>query len=452
MTRRKNGVEREFSRMSREVMRTPKRLEKAAESEARQLYKHGRMLGPGLIAGAADDDAGGVATYSIVGATVGYALNWLMLLSTPMLIAVQGTCARLGNVTRKGLATLIKERYGNHMALFAAAVLVIANIATITADVAGMSLAMELFTGVKWYFFIIPLCLAILYVIIYRNFNTIQKALIYLSLVLLAYVVTGIVANPNWGEVLRSTFVPHVEFSVTFIAAALGLLGTTITPYLFFWQTATEVEAKRTEKQRGRVDFDIFTGMLYSNIISFFIIISSAVVLYPRLQQLGGPAALNNASDPVRFIAGAFHPLVGNYSFLLFAAGLFAASVLAITVMASSTAYVVSETFGWNRGLNKKVRQARGFYGVIVASVAIAAAILFIGVKPINALYYSQVLSGILDPILLLFIVKLATDPTVMGEHTLGKWYKTIMWATIAVITAFVAILFAGIAGIIPGG
>ncbi|MBI5176696.1 divalent metal cation transporter [Candidatus Micrarchaeota archaeon] len=445
MSSKKHNVKRELAHLAREVHHVGREIGRAADAQGRNLIKHGRMLGPGLITGAADDDAGGIATYSIVGATTGFALGWLMVLSTPMLIAVQGICAKIGNVTKKGIATLTRERYGRNVAMLSAALLVIANVAIIAADVAGMSLAAELFTGIPWAYFVIPLCLAVLYVVVYKNFNTIQKVLIYLSFVLLAYVAAGILAKPDWGEVLRQTLVPRVEFSVPFLLAAVGLLGTTITPYLFYWQTAAEIEAKRTEKQHARVNFDVITGMVYSNLVSYFIIIAAGTELYPRLQAIGGAAALSSAPDPARFIALALRPVAGDYSFYLFAIGLFAASVLAIAVLSSSTAFVVSETLGWSKGLNKRVRQARGFYGVIAASVLAGAAILFVGVTPYVALYYSQVLSGILDLPLLIIIMALATDKAVMGQDAVSGWWKRVGYATIGVIAVAVIALFYGI-------
>ncbi len=448
MAKKTNEPINSVNKLSKKLSKTGKAISTATVKTGRKLYKHGRMLGPGLIAGAADDDAGGIATYSIVGATTGYSLAWLLLASTPMLIAVQGTCARIGNVTRKGLATLIKEKFGVNVAYIAAALLVIANIACITADVTGMSIALQLFTGIGWQFFIIPLSLLVLYVIIYKNFNSIQKVLIYLSLVLVAYVIAALIAKPNWTTVITSTLTPQITFSTTFLAAAIGLLGTTITPYLFYWQTATEIEAKRSEKHLSRVNFDIFTGMLYSNIVSYFIIIASGAVLFPHLAQLGGATSVNNVADPIHFIAGALTPLAGQYSYLLFATGLFAASILAVAVMSSSTAYVVCETLGWSKGLNKKVWQARGFYSVLTASVLVAVGIMLAGVKPIDALFYSQVLSGALDPILIYLIYKIATDESIMKEHVIKGIWKYVMLVTMLIISIFVIVLFESI---IPG-
>jgi NRAMP (natural resistance-associated macrophage protein)-like metal ion transporter len=441
---RKPRFGREAKHLIREAGHLGREANMALAYEEKQIYKYGRMLGPGLIAGAADDDAGGIATYSIVGATTGYALSWLMLLSTPMLIVVQGICARLGNVTRKGLATLIKEKFGIGMAVFASLILVIANVATISADVAGMSVAMELLSGISWVWFAIPLSVIVLYVIVYHNFNTIQKALIYLSLVLLAYVVAGIFANPDWGALLLSTFIPKIEFSLSFLTAAVGLLGTTITPYLFFWQTATEIEAKRGEKEIKRVDVDIFTGMIYSNLVSYFIIVSTGTLLFHQL----GSDSLAKAADPAKYIALALKPVAGDYSYYLFALGLLAASILAIAVLASSTAYVVSETLGWKKGLNKKLNQAKGFYAVLCGSVALGAAILLAGVKPMDAMYYSQVLCGVIDPILLFLIVKLASDKELMGAHAITGWWKGLAWLTVGVISLFVAMLFKTMLGV----
>jgi len=433
------SVLREVKHLAREFSHVGREVERSAAYSGRKLYKHGRMLGPGLIAGAADDDAGGIATYSIAGAQFGYGLSWLLVLSTPLLIAVQSICARIGNVTKKGLAALIRERYGKKFAIFAASVLIIANVAIIAADVAGMSVAVELLTNIPWYWFVLPLSAIILYLVVYKNFATIERWLIYFSLGLVAYIIAGFLSKPDWAVVLKSTLVPHIEFSAPFLMAAVGLLGTTITPYLFFWQTATEIEAKRTEKQHKRVNFDIFTGMIYSNLISYFIILTTATELHPLIGKLG---AVDKAADPVRFIAEALRPVAGDYCYYLFAVGLFAASVLAVIVLASSTAYVASETLGWKKGLNKKVKQARGFYTVLTLSVIAGIVILATGLKPIDAMYYSQILAGVLDPILLVIIVKLATDKTIMGDHAITGWRKWGAWISIAVIGCFVLFLF----------
>lgn len=436
-----SGLQRTATRANR----LQNKVRKAAGKESRKFHKYGRMLGPGLIAGAADDDAGGIATYSIVGATTGYALSWLLLLTTPMLIVVQGICARLGNITHKGLATLIREKYGKKIAMLAALVLVIANVTTIAADVAGMSVAVELVTGLQWYYAAIPLVMLILYVVVFKNFKTIEKLLVYFSFVLVAYIISGFLANPAWINVISSTLVPHIEFNSAFLIAAVGLLGTTITPYLFFWQTSTEIEAKRNEKQLKRVDVDIFTGMIYSNLISYFIILSSGTILFPLASKMGG---LGQAHDPVRFIALALKPVAGEYTFYLFALGLFAASVLAIAVLSSSTAYVVSETLGWNKGLNKRVWQAKKFYAVLCLSVLAGMGILFAGVQPIDAMYYSQVLAGVLSPLLLVMIVRIATDESIMGAYAVKGWWKGIAWFTIAVMGLFVLLMFKSLLGL----
>ena len=434
-------MEREAGHLEREAGHLEKEIEKVPAYSEKRLIHYGRMMGPGLIAGAADDDAGGIATYSIVGATTGYALNWLLVISTPMLIAVQGMCARLGAVTHKGLATLMKENFGIAIAMFAALVLTIANIATISADIAGMSVSSGLLTGIQWTYFVIPLSLLCIYIILYKNFNTIQKVLIRLSLILLAYVLAGLLAYPDWQKVFIATVIPQIQFNLPFIMAAVGLLGTTITPYLFFWQTATEVEAHHKEKNLKRVDFDITAGMLYSNLISYFIIISSATVLNPHMAQFGD---ISKVPDPITFIAQALRPLAGDNSFYLFAVGLFAASMLAVIVLATSTAYVIAETFNWVRGLNHKPHQAKEFYAIVAASIALGCIILYAGVKPMDAMYYSQVLCGVADPVLLYLLIKLASDRKLMGENTLSGWWKWSAWLTFVVILGFVGLMFWG--------
>ncbi len=288
------------------------------------------------------------------------------------------------------------------------------------------------------------------YIIVYKNFSSIEKGLMALSLFLLAYMVSGLaeaLSRPNPLEIFAQTLVPHFSLDPVFLMAAVGLLGTTITPYLFFWQTRTEIEAKRTEQQMKRVKFDIFAGMIYSNLISYFIILSAAMVLFPHYDaaagtfDIGGQTIAASALT-AREIALALKPMSGDYSFYLFAVGLLGASMLAAIVLATSTAYTVCDTFGWSLGLNKKVWQARQFYLLIGGSLAAGCALLFFGVSPIMAMFLSQVLCGVVDPILIYFLMRIANDRAVMGEHTNNKWENAIGWLTFAVISLFVVLLF----------
>ncbi|MFA6049069.1 MAG: Nramp family divalent metal transporter [Candidatus Micrarchaeia archaeon] len=438
-----------FVRIGHEVAGVGKDIREIEELERRRIHRYGRMLGPGVIAGAADDDAGGIATYSIVGATTGFALSWLLLASTPMLIAVQEMCARVGNVARRGLASAIKEKFGFPAALFSMALLAAANVATISADIAGMAVALELLSGgaVPWLWSVVPATLLAGYAIIYKNFSAIQKGLLGLSLFLVAYIAAGIISGPDWNLVLQQTLVPRISLDSGFLIAAVGLLGTTITPYLFFWQARTEIEAHRTEHQLKKMKFDIFAGMIYSNVVSYFIIISAATALFQYYDAGAGTFTINGETIAagqlsVREIALALKPVAGDYTFYLFAIGLLGASALATIVLATSTAYAVCDTFGWPSGLNKRVWQARQFYATTALALGAGAIALFAGLNPIQAMFWSQVLCGIAVPFILYFLLRIVNDAGIMGVHTNNLTENAVGWGTFAIISGFVLMMF----------
>lgn len=397
-----------------------------------KLKSYRRQLGPGLISGAADDDAGGILTYSIIGATLGYALLWLMVLSTPMLIAIQSVCARLGNVTHKGLGVLIRERWGTQVVTCIAFLVVLGNVGTIAADLAGMGVAAQLLTGIQWFWFILPFSAIMVYVLIFKNFKWIERTLIGLSFFLLAYVVAGFMAEPNWGQVLYNTVVPHMRFDSSFLFAAIALLGTTITSYVMFYQTSTEVEAHRTTKDLKKSMFDTVAGMLYSNLVSYFIIITSAVWFFSH--------GINITTAEQAALA--LRPLAGDYSYYLFAIGLFGASTLAVFVIAASTAYTVGSAFNWPHcGLNQPFKRAKKFYYAIAATVAGGILILALGVSPIDSMIYSQFFLGVILPVLVYMVMRLVNDEKVVGQFK-PSWSTNVFgWFTMVVSLLLVVLL-----------
>src|SRR5579872_2847148 len=384
-----------------------------------------RIAGPGIITGGADNDPAGIATYSTVGATTGFAQLWLLLLSMPLLIAVQGISARLGDVTKLGLAELIRVHFGRWVAIVAGGLAVIANIATIGADLVAMAAVLNLLTHVRIVVFIVPLTVVMGYFTIFQNFKVIEKFMLWLVAVFFTYVLAGFLSHPNWGTVLSSTIIPPIHGSIDYFAGAVALLGTTITPYLFFWQTAGEREERRGVEQIPDTYVDITSGMIFSNVIAYFIVISTASTLFLHHKSI------QTAADA----AAALKPFAGQWATLLFSIGILGAGLLAIPVLAVSTGYIVAGTFGWRMGLGRQAYTAPGFYSVIALSFLAGIELAISGFNPIKALFYSQVLDGLISPLLIALMVILVSRRAVMGAFVATIWERIGGWAAVGVMT-----------------
>lgn len=384
-----------------------------------------RGLIPGLITGGADNDPAGISTYSVAGAQFGYQQLWIMVLATPMLIAVQAMVAKIGDVTRQGLATVIRGHFPRSVAWLSTGVLVVANVATIGADLAGMSAAVGLVTHTNLLWWVAPIAAVLWWIVTFKSYRTISRFLMGLSAVFLAYIVAAVLAKPEWGSVLRQTFLPSITLSPAYFAAALGLLGTTITPYLFFWQSREELEEHHPVQAAARQDAFLAPGFIYSNIVSIFIMVSTGAVLF-------GHGGIRTAGDA----AAALAPLAGPFASWLFAVGILGAGLLAVPVLAASTAYVVAESAGWREGLSRKIHRARGFYVVLAAAIFIGLLIAISGINPIAALFYSQVLDGIVGPFLIVLILRLASNPKVMGAFVANRFERFFGWLTVVVMAA----------------
>src|SRR6202165_5308709 len=354
------------------------------------------LVGPGLISGGADNDPAGIATYSIVGATVGFAQNWLLLISTPMLIVIQQMSAKVANVTKGDLATLLRTTFGARVATPAVLLMVIANVITMGADLMAMGAAFELLTGVKFIYWIVPLAAVMAFVTIFTDYKVLSKYLLWLVAVFATYIVAAFLARPNWGEVIRSTVVPQLTFSPDYLLGAVALLGTTITPYLFFWQAGGEVEERRGVQGISRRNVDIIAGMVWSNLTAFFIIVATGAVLYSH------HSAIKTAADAAR----ALEPFAGRYATALFAVGIIGAGLLAIPVLAASAGFGVAGLAGWRRGLGRHAQNAPQFYVVIGVAFLVAMELAISSVNPIKALFYSQVLDGIIAPVLVVLMLR----------------------------------------------
>lgn len=382
-------------------------------------------LGPGLITGAADDDPSGISTYSTAGAAYGFGLLWMAAFSLPLMASVQLMCARIGLVSGRGLASVLRHYYSRRLLWFACLLLLIANTVNIAADLGGMAAAAELMTGVPSLVFTPLFAGVILLLLVFSSYRSLVRIFKWLTLALFAYVITAFLAHPGWTAVVRATFWPRISFTSDYLMMFVGILGTTISPYLFFWQAAEEVEE---EKKMGRMSVgrrqgatreelraaftDTVSGMSFSNLIMYFIILTTGATLY-----VAGHRDIQTA----RQAAEALRPLAGNAAYLLFSVGLIGTGFLGVPVLAGSAAYAVAEAGAWRCGMDERPRLAKKFYGVMAVAMLMGMAMDFAGLNAIKMLFWSAVLNGVLAPPLIVIILLVCNNPRVMREHVNGK-------------------------------
>jgi NRAMP (natural resistance-associated macrophage protein)-like metal ion transporter len=403
-----------------------------------------KSLGPGIITGAADDDPSGIATYSVAGAQLGTKLLWTAFVTWPLMAAVQMMCARIGKVTGQGLAANFKLRFPKWILLVFVIALLAANTINIGADLAGMADAAAMLSGINSHWFVITFALLISWATVRLQYQQIANVLKWLVLVLFAYPVTAFVVGANWSQVLRDTFVPSFPHSQDEWATLVAILGTTISPYLFFWQASEEVEEEKSAgqntlaKRRGATkeelelrNIDVGVGAFFSNIVMYFIILATAVTLNRHgITQI----------ETSRQAAEALRPFAGRFATTLFTLGIVGVGFLAIPTLAGSTAYAFAETLGWRQGLNMKLRQARWFYMLILVSTGVGVALDFIGINPVKALYWTAVINGLVAPFMLVAILVVAADKKLMQ----GQPSSRLGWIVVAITTA--AMFIAGVA------
>ncbi|MGA2907293.1 MAG: divalent metal cation transporter [Terracidiphilus sp.] len=403
-----------------------------------------RSLGPGIITGAADDDPSGIATYSIAGAQLGTKLLWTALLTWPLMAAVQMMCARIGKVTGRGLAGNLKQRFPRWLLLAVVIALLIANTINIAADLAGMADAASMLSGINSRWFVVVFALLISWATIRLEYRQIASVLKWMVLVLVAYPITAFVVGADWGQVLRDTLIPSMPHARNEWATLVAILGTTISPYLFFWQASEEVEEEKSAGQftlasrRGATpeelelrNIDVGVGAFFSNTVMFFIILTTAITLNRH-------GIVNIETS--RQAAEALRPFAGNFAATLFTLGVVGVGFLAIPTLAGSTAYGFAETLGWRQGLNKKLTGARWFYALILGSTGMGVALDFVGINPVRALYWTAVINGLLAPFLMVAILIVAADKRLMQ----GQPSSRLGWIVVAIAT--IAMFAAGIA------
>lgn len=393
---------------------------KSSKNKIKKFKISWKSFGPGLITGASDDDPSGIATYSQAGAKYGFQLLWTAIFTFPLMVAIQEMCARIGIVTKKGLTGIIKKHYQKYILYTIISISFPSIILNIGADIAGMgAVGNLLIPKIPASVFSIVFTILLIYSIIFWPYKKIASILKWLCISLFSYMVIPFLIKTDWALVFKNTFVPTLIMDKDFFMVLVGIFGTTISPYLFFWQTSMEVEDKKERKLVvdkkiiSDMESDITVGMFLSNLAFFFIVLTTGSVLFN--------ANIRNITT-VEEAAKALKPLAGDFSYLLFSVGVIGTGFLAIPVLASSLSYMLAETFGWKEGLNKKFRQAPGFYITMIISLAIGLLIPILGISPIKALLYTAVLYGITAPLLIGIILHICNQKKIMGEYTNGKW------------------------------
>jgi NRAMP (natural resistance-associated macrophage protein)-like metal ion transporter len=402
-----------------------------------------KILGPGLVTGASDDDPSGIATYSQAGAAYGFSTLWTALITFPLMASIQEMCARIGLVTSHGLAGTLKSYYSKPvlylMLLFSFPAIVM----NIGADIAGMgAVGNLLLPSFKATWFSVIFTILLLVIIIYLPYQKIALVLKYLCAVLLVYLIVPFLYKQDWVAVLKATFIPTIKFDKKFISILVAILGTTISPYLFFWQATMEVESKKKSNKKkllmvnkriiNEMRLDVDFGMLFSNLVMFFIILTTGSVLFNgNIHQI----------DTVEQAAQALKPLAGKAAYLLFATGIIGTGLLAIPVLSGSLSYIITESFGWKEGLDKKYYQAKAFYIIIAISLILGLSLNYIGISPIKALIYSAILYGLTAPVLIAIILHISNNKKIMGKNTNGKTSNIFGFVALILMTLAAVIL-----------
>ena len=385
-----------------------------------------KILGPGLITGASDDDPSGIGTYALAGASLGFSALWTALLTFPMMTVVQFVCAKIGMVTGVGLARVLRRHYSKALLYPVVVGLVIANTLNAGADIGAIAAAVNLLVPIPAAAMIVPIALIILALQVWGSYRLIAQTFRWLTLALFAYIGAAFYARPDPGEVLRGTFIPTLSVDTRFMTTLVAILGTTISPYLFFWQASQEVEEEismgrrslkarqgATDKELKYAGVDVSTGMFFSNVVMYFIILATAATLFKA-----GQTDIQSAAEA----AQALRPLAGDGAYALLALGLVGAGFLGVPVLTGSSAYAMAEALGWRHGLDEKPRRAKLFYAMIVVPTLVGVLINFVGINPIRALLWTAMINGFLAPPMLVVLMLIANNRTIMGDRVNGPW------------------------------
>ncbi len=414
-------------------------LEAAIAEERNPIRRFLKVLGPGFISGAADDDPSGIGTYATAGASLGYATLWTALLTFPLMATVQLVCAKIGMVTGRGLAGVLRKHYPRRVLYAAVIALFVANTINVGADLAAIAAAINLLVpALPIAPLVLPIAVGILALQIWGSYRLIARIFKWLTLALFAYIGSAFFARPDWGQVLSSTLIPTIRLDQTFLLALVAILGTTISPYLFFWQATQEVEEEmsmgRTQlwRRKGATDrelqyaaLDVNVGMAFSVLVMYFIMLATAATLHQA-----GKTDIKSATDA----AEALRPLAGDLSSILLAIGLIGSGVLAVPILSGSAAYALSEAFGWKYGLDRNPAKAKQFYAVIAVATLVGVGIDYLGINPIDALFFTAVINGFVAPPLLVMIMLVSNNKKIMGKRTNSRLTNVLGWGAAVVM------------------
>ncbi len=406
------------------------------KSNSNKLTRFWKLLGPGLVTGASDDDPSGIATYSQAGAAFGLSTLWTAILAFPLMAAIQKMCAKIGLVTKQGLTGTLKKHYPKPILYVMLVFSFPAIVLNIGADIAGMgAVGNLLFPSIDATYFSVVFTVILLALIIYLPYQKIASILKYLCIVMLVYFIVPFLYKQDFKEILKATFIPTIRFDKEFIAILVGILGTTISPYLFFWQASVEVEEMKNRKKQlivnkkiiNEMKQDVDFGMSFSGLVMFFIILTTGTVLFKAgVHQI----------DTVEQAAMALKPLAGNMAYLLFATGVIGTGLIAIPVLCGSLSYIFAETFEWEQGLDKKFHEAKAFYVIIAISLVLGLSLNYIGISPIDALIYTAILYGLTAPVLIAIILHISNNKKIMGEFVNSRTTNILGFAALIIMTA----------------
>jgi NRAMP (natural resistance-associated macrophage protein)-like metal ion transporter len=407
-----------------------------------KLTNNWKKIGPGLVTGASDDDPSGIATYSQAGAAFGLSTLWTAIIAFPLMAAIQQMCARIGLVTSQGLTGTLKKHYPRPILYLMLLFSFPAIIMNIGADIAGMgAVGNLLFPTIEANYFSVVFTIILLGLIIYLPYQKIASVLKYLCIVMLVYFIVPFLYKQDFVAIAKATFIPTIKFDKSFIAIIVGILGTTISPYLFFWQASVEVEEMKNRKHLivnkkiiHEINQDVDFGMTVSGFVMYFIILTTGTVLYNSgIHQI----------DTVEQAAMALKPIAGNLAYLLFAIGVIGTGLIAIPVLSGSISYIFSETFGWEQGLDKKFHEAKGFYVIIAISLILGLSMNYIGISPIQSLIYTAILYGLTAPVLIAIILHISNNKKIMGTNVNGKLSNFLGFSALIIMSvAAVALLY----------
>lgn len=394
--------------------------------KAREPGPWWKQLGPGIVSGASDNDPTTVATLAVVGSTTAYALGWLVILIIPMLAAVQAISGRVGAVCGEGLETILKTHYGRVAAMVVLVAVFAVDQITLAADLEGGGAALQLLSGIDYRWFVLPLAAVTAALLTFTNYTAVKRYLVYIPLLYLTYIAAAVLAHPDWRSVLYASFVPHLQFDRTFSAGIIALLGTTLTAYAYVWETIEMSEERPKLMHIGLVQADAALGTVIAGVTFWFIVVATGATL----------GLHHHPVETAQDAAEALAPLAGRWAAAIFGAGLLASALIALPVLAGTSAYVAAEMFGWRKGIDAKFQQAPFFYATVLATLAIGAVIAFAGVAPIRLLFIGSIAGGLATPITLFFVLLAARNRSLMGAFRIDRRLMLCGWFVFAVTTA----------------